>query len=169
MPGHGGKRTGAGRPTDAAIEAKKSAGSEAIQRFSEQAFADLDKLYEAQRDLALGVWYEGCSRCEKPKKECHCRERRGEPPLTIKVYQQLPHHGAGELLISQAKGKAAVAQQVQTETQIILRLGCDKCGTAIPRPPKKEKIDASEAPEAKEVAVSGEADNLAAVRLEERV
>lgn len=142
MAGHGGKRIGAGRPTDAAIEQKKGAGAAAIARFTERALKDLDELYDAQKALALGVWYEGCSRCEKPKKECHCRERRGEAPLTIKVYKQLPHQKAGETLLSHTKGRAAVAQQVQQETTIILRLGCDKCGTAIPRPPKKkEKAD----------------------------
>lgn len=153
MAGHGGVRKGAGRPTDAAIEQKKGAGAAAIARFTERALKDLDELYDAQKALALGVWYEGCSRCEKPKKECHCRERRGEAPLTIKVYKQLPHQKAGETLLSHTKGRAAVAQQVQQETTIILRLGCDRCGTAIPRPPKKkEKADAGETPEAEALA-----------------
>lgn len=140
MAGHGGRREGAGRPTDAAREEKRTAGAKAVQRFSEQAFKDLDALYEAQKQLALGVWYEGCGKCQKDLKECRCKGG----PQEVRIYKAPPHQRAGAELIAHAKGRAAVAQQSALETQITVSLGCRKCGgyePLIPRP-KGDKEEA---------------------------
>jgi hypothetical protein len=143
IAGHGGKRQGAGRPTDAAREQKRTAGAQAIQRFAEQALKDLDDLYQAQKQLALGIYYEGCSACSKEVGKCRCKEG----PSRVRVYQLPPNQKAGAELIAQAKGKAATAQQVQQETQITVSLGCRKCGgydPLVPRPAAKRERDAED-------------------------
>lgn len=139
-PNHGGRRAGAGRPTEAAREEKRTAGAKAVQQFSERALKDLNELYEAQKQLAIGAYYEGCSKCNKQVSECRCKGG----PVMVKVYQQLPHQRAGAELINQAKGKAATAQQVQTETHISVSLGCKRCGgyePLIPRPKDGKEPD----------------------------
>jgi hypothetical protein len=136
---HGGRREGAGGVTREAQEAKKSAGSEALKRFTSKAFKDLDALYQAQKDLALGYYYEGCDQCEKPLDKCKCL---ASTKKAIRVYKAPPNQRAGAELIQHTKGRAAVAQQVQADTTILLSLGCLKCGTSIPRPPKRGKADA---------------------------
>lgn len=140
---HGGRREGAGGKTREAIEAAKSAGSDALKRFTSKAFKDLDALYQAQKDLALGYYYEGCGLCEKPLDKCRCKEG----PAGIRIYKAPPNQRAGAELIQHTKGRAAVAATVQADTTILLSLGCPKCGTSIPRPPKRGKAsDAADAP-----------------------
>lgn len=125
MP-RGGRQPGGGHPTNAAVESKRAASAEAIARFSDRAFEDLDAVYEAQRDLALGVYYLGCLTCAKPPSKCRCKEvwhEEGEDgePTFVRVYREPPNQKAGAELIAHTKGRAAQAAVIQQETQIVLR------------------------------------------------
>lgn len=133
-PSHGGKRTGAGRPTDASREAKKNEAQARLGKLQARALADADRIYDALLDLAVGCFYEGCVNCEQPL-PCKCR-KRGEG---VRIYKRLPCQRAGSDLWQHIKGRAAVAPQVQQDSTIILRLG------GVPRPKAKgtDEEDAS--------------------------
>lgn len=135
MP-RGGARAGAGRKSNAEREAIKNASSERLQKFAERSLADLEAFYEANRDLALGIYFEGCEVCAKELARCRCKEG----PSAVRIYRQPPDQRALAVAIEHAKGRAAQAAQVQQETQITVTLGCRKCGgydPVIPRPKVK--------------------------------
>lgn len=142
MP-RGGRREGAGRKTNAEREAIRNATTEKLERFAKKSLADLDAIYEAQKALALGLYYEGCMACAKPVKKCRCKEG----PQAVRIYQEPPNQKAGKDLMEHAKGRAAQAAQVQHETQITVSLGCKKCGNTeplIPRPKARSKEEESD-------------------------
>lgn len=137
---HGGKREGAGRKSDAERAAIKNASSQRLAQFADKALRDLDAIYEAQKDLALGIYFEGCEMCARELGKCKCKEG----PVGVRIYRRPPDQRAGAELLQHAKGRAAQAQQVQAETDIRVELGCRKCGATdpvIPRPPQKRGKD----------------------------
>lgn len=123
MAGRGGRRVGAGAPTDAATTAKVKAAQSAASRFQERAAADFDRIYNALADLAFGVWVQDVGIDGK-----------------VRVYQRIPDRGALQTLIEHLKGKAAVAAVSQPDQSITFIAG------HVPRPPK-EKTKQEEVPD----------------------
>lgn len=122
MP-RGGRREGSGHPTKAAAQAKRAASADAIARFEAAVEAEGNEIVRALFDLGKGAYYEGCGGCEKPRDKCRCAM-----PLPVRIYQRLPDRAACVALLEHMKGRAAQAQVVRAETEIIL-----EC--AVPRPP----------------------------------
>lgn len=134
----GGRRAGAGHPTAAAAAAKKEPKQDEVARFQERALGDLDRLYDAALDLALGVFYEGCGHCKREVESCICRK-----PEPVRIYRQRPNAKALGDIISHIKGRPAQAQQAQAESSFTLICRA-------PRPPLKKRKGAEDVPEEEE-------------------
>lgn len=117
MAGRGGRRAGAGAPTDAATAAKVKAAQSAASRFQERAAQDFERIYDALADLAFGVWVQDV-------------DHEGE---VTRVYQRIPDRGALQTLIDHLKGRAAVASVTQPDTTITFIAG------HVPRPVRADK------------------------------
>ena len=122
----GGRRAGAGHPTKAATEAKRKQTAEAAA-FVAGAQEYLPEALETLKLLAAGIWVEWCTRCRAGSADCTC-----DRPDKTKLYQRPPDRQALEVLVEHARGKAAQAAAVQSDTSITL-----VCN--VPRPPVKGK------------------------------
>lgn len=111
----GGRRPGAGRPTNAALELKRSPGSEEQQAFVLGAQAALPEALLILTEMARGIYYEGCSRCKKAVSLCAC-----EVPAATRIYQKPPDRQALEILVEHGRGRAAQAAQAAQDTSITL-------------------------------------------------
>ena len=118
---HGGKRAGAGRKTDAVRKQIKNG------EFDEKAAAALPDLFETIMDLAKGVKVA----VYKPRKGQSCQEYVDDEGAVVYVYSEPPDKACVMYLVDRASGKAAVKQNVETDTTIQII-------SNIPRPPKEE-------------------------------
>lgn len=117
MTGHGGKRTGAGRKTDA--ERKVAENS----KFDLRATDALPQLFDTLMALAIGVKV-GVYRKPRGVKSEEYADADGQP---LFVYSTEPDKAVLMYLTDRAAGKSAIKQAVETDTNI--QIVC-----SIPRP-----------------------------------